>query len=241
MRTPRLLLLSTVLWVAHTVVEAGEYQSITYFDVTGLRDAYPSRIITLSHISPMPLVVPLRRYIPAIEGSFVAITPIASVILTDSPEKIALFTRLLNILDSHDPSVSGRAETAANEIAELMAQIAVNHNRCGNRGQSTAGSLHRHSVPLGTVDQKWVPAIANFLNFPKSVNVAKDENTISFDDTEEKYAAIKSLVQGLQNIPLKETFDVARTDHAVTELQRFTKAVPQDSNSRSDAGTVRCN
>ena len=195
------LILLTVLFLAGTQAKGDRSARIDYFDVTGLRDNYPSRVFTLKNISPIPIIPVLRTYIPP-SGSFVGIAPIGVVILSDSKERIDLFTSLLGILDTYSQSESSNIESDNAKIADLMMQIGNRSIVCGKDHQARPKKIGRQQVDLGSYNPKWIAVIKNFLNKPDSLEMSKAEKSITFDDTDERYHAINFLIHGLQNIPV---------------------------------------
>jgi len=201
MRKHILILIISSMFLSSTLASVGKSDSITYFDVAGLKDNYSSRVFTLKNISPIPLIPLLRRHIP-VNGSFVGIAPIGTVILSDSEERLELFTALLSALDSYGQSGSGDIGLYNRKISELMSQIGSRSISCGNNNKVMPKNMKRHKIELGEFNQKWVVIVKNFINNPESLEILKSDNSIAFDDSNKKHNAIKSLVQGLKSISL---------------------------------------
>ena len=165
------------MFVSSALGASGKSQGVTYFDVVGLKDNYPSRVFTLENISPVPLIPPLRKYIPA-RGSFVGIAPIGTVILSDSEERLELFTALLSTLDLYGQPGSGDIDLYNNKISELMFKIGNRSISCGGNNKEMPKNMKSHKIELGEFNQKWVVILKNFINHPESLEILKAENSV---------------------------------------------------------------
>ena len=194
-------------------------QHLEYIDVKGLKNNYVTRLIQLHHIPVIPLVPWLRAYIPP-DGLLTTIgKPFNILIVSDTPDRLDAFLLFIDLLDSEGFQACDDDTSKLNELSMRLSEL--ENTAVPDSVQDDIKPLdntNKYTITLSSLNAAYTVVLKPFLSMPSSLQISKDDNSISFDDTQQKYESINHLIQWIEDRDITEHVNM---DNDETKLNRM--------------------